>query len=730
MYRKLREFVPIRAKPPWLPLATELPARSLRARHVSGVLRLWLTFDQGRQQLIDLQISTPGLRRRVASKDAKWIDCDPALVSRWRADVVAFSERLAWVQGALRGETVQTRHQPSEQERDLASLYRLVQQGGAGIMGVTPSSTAAANSLELRAYLAVAHSDWRTIFTLTDEAPETIPSWVRPLVFAVSGDTARLRACVEGEREDNGVLGVFEGLALKQMQCVQPAYEAIQRGLTGLDAAERSVYYVPFAELAEKVEGEALAIRCLVGAITGRRGDDKLMMRAISELLRYGAFPEVSRLLLARADKAPPHYEVFETLAVLASWCGQLDEARAWANKALALRPEQGVGARRVIAICDALAGDTSSALASLLEIDTQADAETRTWIAELLIREGDTERATYYLNHAKSVAQTVAHGLLQALLDGALYANAYPKADPKPLDEVRTVLASFHGNRREVLTQTPDAAPGHARDLTLVRVPADNMLLVSRNAAANHLRTIRFRTPESLHEGFAAIVEQYPESPHPWCYWGELRLWLGEIDEADACFRQPQARAARWAYVGRAAVHVHRHEFEAALAEFERLSRAYDPVPGATKHVYAGELYRIRGEFELALTELDVGLDAKPSRVGAHINKALCLLALGRSDEAATIGDELRESYPRLFWDVARSLGLSWPCPQAELATVLEQALRLMRGNRSSHTVTYFDSAGMLRILEDARAWSRFAVERRALVEREIQGRLMLTSK
>ena len=106
-------------------------------------------------------------------------------------------------------------------------------------------------------------------------------------------------------------------------------------------------------------------------------------------------------------------------------------------------------------------------------------------------------------------------------------------------------------------------------------------------------------------------------------------------------------------------------------------------------------------------------------------MSMALCYLELGRSAEAVSTYEELTAKHPRLFWDISRSLGLAWPAANEHLADVMVEGLRLMRGNRSSHTITYFDGDNRFRIIEDVESWRRQAANRVPLVEREIVNRL-----
>jgi hypothetical protein len=103
----------------------------------------------------------------------------------------------------------------------------------------------------------------------------------------------------------------------------------------------------------------------------------------------------------------------------------------------------------------------------------------------------------------------------------------------------------------------------------------------------------------------------------------------------------------------------------------------------------------------------------------------ALCRYAKGERDAAADVYRRLVSKHPRFFWDIARSLAAPWPPPADSLVATCEQGLHLMRGNRSSHTITYFDGDAVMRIVTDAEALSREAAKRAHLIERAVLDRL-----
>jgi hypothetical protein len=79
-----------------------------------------------------------------------------------------------------------------------------------------------------------------------------------------------------------------------------------------------------------------------------------------------------------------------------------------------------------------------------------------------------------------------------------------------------------------------------------------------------------------------------------------------------------------------------------------------------------------------------------------------LALRAGGRASEAADHAAVLLRDAAPLLVERATALGLDWRRRPAHLTedAVLQEALRAMRGNRSSNLVTWFDRVGALRVL------------------------------
>ena len=209
------------------------------------------------------------------------------------------------------------------------------------------------------------------------------------------------------------------------------------------------------------------------------------------------------------------------------------------------------------------------------------------------------------------------------------------------------------------------------------------------------------------------AVVERHPRSAHPRCYRGELYLWLGRYGQAWREFVAARLLApARWADIGMLAVLVltGRHRLAGLAALYAE--RHLPAIPGGTLPVYRGVLRRRCGALDEAIADLRAALAAKPTRIGARLELALALRQAALGAEASEHASVLVRDAAPLLVDASDALGLSSNVDPSTLASsaVLEQALRAMRGNRSSSIVTFIDRAGELRLVE-----SRQAIQREA---------------
>jgi tetratricopeptide (TPR) repeat protein len=244
----------------------------------------------------------------------------------------------------------------------------------------------------------------------------------------------------------------------------------------------------------------------------------------------------------------------------------------------------------------------------------------------------------------------------------------------------------------------------------------------ISRMAAADALFAIRHGGVEGAERELDRVLAEHPRSVHAQTYRGELELWIGRYDRAMASFaRAALIEPTRWAEIGLVAALAATGRTSAARAMAWFASHHFPPVAGGTLPVYRGMLRRLLGD-ERAIDDLSTAVAAKPTRVGARIELVLALRAAGRSEEASPHVAQLFEDAPGLLVSAAEALGVDWTSRHEELGRndVLEEALRAMRGNRSSAIVTWFDRAGELRVLDSP----RLLAEKAARALEDVRGR------
>jgi len=280
--------------------------------------------------------------------------------------------------------------------------------------------------------------------------------------------------------------------------------------------------------------------------------------------------------------------------------------------------------------------------------------------------------------------------------------ASKSPQATVELLEEV---LAALRGNR----SSRPTALRGQPRLNSAVEGLVDladlEYLSFPRNVremASDNLRALAQLGPDAVRAKMLTLAQRYEYSPQPWCYLGELELWLGNLDAAETAFDTGNRRlAARWAYIGKAAIHFLRGQFWRARWTIFRLRFQYRPLAASTLPVYRGEGLRRAGKHQKAIGDLQQAIHHKPSRLGARMNLVLSLLALGRRDEASAELAEVVRQAPGIIWAAKESRGAITTANDDldKMSTVLEACLEMMRGNRSSTQLTYFTDEGQFRM-------------------------------
>jgi tetratricopeptide (TPR) repeat protein len=232
---------------------------------------------------------------------------------------------------------------------------------------------------------------------------------------------------------------------------------------------------------------------------------------------------------------------------------------------------------------------------------------------------------------------------------------------------------------------------------------------LSARVESVGALNSLRHLGPQQAEASLSDLIQRRPRAAQALCYRGELYLWQGRYDEAWRDFvAANRIEPLRWANIGLFAVLVMTGQFHRAQAFGVYADNRNTAISGGTLPVYRGVLRRRLGDMKGAVEALTPAVEAKPSRIGARMELALALRALGRSIEAQAHVDVVVQEGAAILISAADALGLSFLDEPAVLTSdgVFEEALASMRGNRSSLLVTWFDVHGGLRVLRSRLNW------------------------
>lgn len=425
---------------------------------------------------------------------------------------------------------------------------------------------------------------------------------------------------------------------------------------------------------------------------------DRGEFATVDRLVRLGALDEAAAYDLQGADGAAWR-------ARLASWRG--DRATAVPNAHAALALEPGHPAALVVLAWDALRGGAAAAA-----LDHLAAAEPglrpggMIGLDELLSWRSLAHRALGNQRRAAEVAPTAIHAATRTNLSAEMervLAITRPDSDD-PLDPVAwRILAE------RVAVLVPDLPPIDGQiqsvrrtfETALARLSGNRSMAstwvdarggLHRLHAVDHPRRrgrtlqmlIRHLPLDQILPRFDALDAELPREPVTRTYRGELLLWLGHYAEAAAAFEEALRLSVltTWAWIGLGATQWLSGDADAALQTWARGVEAVD-FEGPTLFVYRGELLRQAGAHAEARLELDLALLASRRRVSSWIVRALLASDEGDDRPVQVVADAVRAQIPGLWLDACRSAGRSWST--ADAAVVLEAALRLMRGNRSS---------------------------------------------
>jgi len=457
------------------------------------------------------------------------------------------------------------------------------------------------------------------------------------------------------------------------------------------------------------------------------------LLAGAAALTRVGRLAAADALLLQAPDDPQAQLERAER----ALWRGDHPTARSLAERACDHDPGVRIGLRRILGAIAVREGRYDEALDHLGQplrhggsdfgSDTAGlagDYRLHLWRGEALLRLDRRPEA----HRALTAASMSSDGflpvawvlrLLLALGDGKpipgrdgelrglLTAIAAASDQPDALElcgdvdadtaVLERALQRLAGNRSTTPTILVDGALRRLR-------PIEG----ERRAAREALQRIRGGSGSEALAALDAVVQRFPGHALPEAHRGELLLWLGRTAEARAALERAIAITThtRWAYVGLATLAHLEHEPAAALALSDQGVRTMGTT-GPAVYMARGEALLRLGRLDEALVDLEMAVALSPGRLAAHIALALVRQARGEPPEVlAPLHHALLERAPGLCSDAARALGLElWqhrdrrPEP-ACMQAVLEQALRMMQGNRSASQVTYIGPERTLRFV------------------------------
>ena len=504
-----------------------------------------------------------------------------------------------------------------------------------------------------------------------------------------------------------------------------------------------------YTQAALALDPNSVRLHMRAAALHCRRGDPDGTRRAIAaattlaprdggtvavrlegarQLIELGAFADARGQLRRVLDEEPGSDAALALLGVLALWSGQLAEAERCADAVIAAGGAPGWRLRGALRV---LADDHAAALADLDEALRRdpRDYEAHVWRGEALYRLGRPDDAFAALNRGGEMVEEYADYLAPQML--RLLAQAARGTYPGlPEQGVPAALEEIFPGRRQA-TDERDLGAMRAFLEDALRAMAGNRSVtatfVSRDAAGEpKLVPLRVRRSprgpsklalwlltsegrEAAERALEAVHREYPDSPEPHCYHGELYLYVGDYVAARRQFDQALALydRTRWAFIGLGAVELLEGHPERTLPLLERsveLSRGAGP----TLYVYRGEAQRRLGNFDAAIADLDYATQLNPTRVSAWVNLALARDETGEQDALAAGLRHLRRIAPGLVHDAARAAGVVISAVEGDALSpdrdparaLFETMLRMMRGNRSSTCVTYFSNDGHLRVV------------------------------
>jgi len=201
----------------------------------------------------------------------------------------------------------------------------------------------------------------------------------------------------------------------------------------------------------------------------------------------------------------------------------------------------------------------------------------------------------------------------------------------------------------------------------------------------------------------FEDLARRRPDSPFAFTHRAELLLWLGRYGEAEADCRRALSISewTRWAWVGLGGALLLQMRPVEAIEVMDRADRMMTAGPPLL--AFRGEAHWRAGHPGPARRDLQATVEGTPSRASSWIILALIDADDGRPSACSRVHARLCRRLPALAASARRDLG--WPSRVVESSDdekqrMLRHVLAMMRGNRSSHRITWLPRDGLLRVV------------------------------
>jgi tetratricopeptide (TPR) repeat protein len=443
-----------------------------------------------------------------------------------------------------------------------------------------------------------------------------------------------------------------------------------------------------------------------------------------------GAFQQAEKFFVER--------EAVLDQARLSLWRGDLDrvaELLAEVNDDAEALRYQGA-----VALLDARLDEAEERLRASIALDPDA-YESWIWMGELAMRQGQFEAASEHLKRGSELVENAPdHFAFQCLriILGIRSGAFVPRSIVLSFEDVVEGVRLLIPDAPEIVDENADEALELLEHcLTLMRgnrshrattvveakgAPRLRLLELQkslRTQAKTMAWTILYQNKAEVLKGFEGVMAQAPDSPLPHTYRGELHLWEGSYAEAAADFQlgiEKPAETAIWAYIGMGATQMLQGDPGRALQTFEE-GVAVSGVIGPTLYAYRGEALWLCGDLEAARTDLEMAVAQRSERVGAWVVLGLVYGALDDQGGLARVLKHLSVAAPSLLSEGARASGLgTWPSSdelnKKDQVQLLNHVRDLLRGNRASAMVTFFDTEGRWCFVPPRSPWDPDFVE------------------